>query len=329
MICPTCRHEGQLVSGRFDGYLEGYQVAIVECGRCRLRYADRLDVPETLYESIYRHAAMLPGYDRYARYARTVSRSADPLQLLAHAELPYRFAADAARQLDRDAVVIDLGCGEGYLTYALRKAGLRCVGVDLSQTVVDRARQRFGHDDWFATTDELDQNGADLVLALEIIEHVADPVGFLRDATRLLRDGGAIVATTPNRDASPADAIWDTDLPPVHLLWFGETAIGEVARKADCDVEFLQTPSGAPTTQPRTWKPLLTADGEPSMAVLRARGVGWRLRNRVSSLMQSGPSPFRDLPEPARQKAPTLGVAFRPHAVTVSVGRHAAVAVSE
>ena len=43
MNCPTCREPGEVVSGRFDGYIEGYRVAIVECGRCGLRYADRLD----------------------------------------------------------------------------------------------------------------------------------------------------------------------------------------------------------------------------------------------------------------------------------------------
>lgn len=344
MICPTCEEDGELVSGRFDGYLEGYQVAIVECSRCTLRFADRLDVPETLYESIYRHAAMLPGYDRYARYARTVTRSSDPLGLLAKAELPYRFAADAAARLaatggtgdsdgdsdsaDGGPTILDLGCGEGYLTYALRKAGYTCVGVDLSETVVARARKRFGHDDWFATTDEMPRHGADLVLALEIIEHVPDPVRFLHDATKLLRDGGTVVATTPNRDASPADAIWDTDLPPVHLLWFGETAVTELARRAGCAATFLEAPAYQKPPA-RTWKPLLTADGRPSAAVRRARGFGWRLRNRVSMFAQGGASPFRALPESPTHKAPTLGIEFRPREATASAGRHAAEAVSE
>ena len=312
-----------MVSGRFDGYVEGYRVAIVECGRCRLRYADRLDVPETLYESIYRHAAV-PGYDRYARYAGAVMRSPEPLDLLARAELPYRYAADAVRLLPRDAVVLDLGCGEGYLTYALRQAGYTCVGVDVSQTVVDRARRRFGHDDWFATTDEADFAGADLVLALEIIEHVPDPVGFLRDATRYLRPGGAVVATTPNRDASPADAIWDTDLPPVHLLWFGSTAIREVARRAGCDVTFLDAPGGRKAPA-RTWQPLLTADGRPSAAVRRVRGLSWRAGNRISRFLNSSlQAPFRVLPQFDPHHAPILGVAFRPQSVAAGASRDAA-----
>lgn len=325
MNCPTCKEPGTAVSGRFDGYLEGYPVAIVECPRCGLRYADRLDVPDTLYESIYRHASVLPGYDRYARYAREVTRSADPLQTLADAELPYRFAADAVRPLPADAAVIDLGCGEGYLTYAVRKAGFRCVGVDLSQTVVDRARRRFGHDDWFATPSELAGHTADLVIALELIEHVPDPVGFLRDAKGLLTDGGAIVVTTPNRDASPADAIWDTDLPPVHLLWFGRRAITEVGRLAGCDVTLLDAPYR--TAAPRrtgTWEPLLTADGRPSKAVRRVRGLTWRLRNRAGRALLASRSPFRALPARTEAPAPTLGVAFRPQPVSAGAPRHAA-----
>ncbi|GIJ66543.1 class I SAM-dependent methyltransferase [Virgisporangium ochraceum] len=325
MNCPTCEEPGTPVSGRFDGYLEGYRVAIVECGRCGLRYADRLDVPDHLYESIYRHAAVLPGYDRYARYAREVTRSADPLGTLADAELPYRFAADAVRLLPRDAVVVDLGCGEGYLTYALRQAGYACVGVDLSQTVVARARRRFGRDDWFATPDELTRHGADLVIALELIEHVPDPVGFLHGTTKLLRDGGSIVVTTPNRDASPTDAIWDTDLPPVHLHWFGARAITEVGRRAGCDVTLLDPshrPSPAPVSRTGTWEPLLTADGSPSRAVRRVRGLRWRLRNRAGRAL-AGPSPFRALPARTAAPASTLGVAFRPQRLAAGA-RHAA-----
>jgi hypothetical protein len=159
---------------------------------------------------------------------------------------------------------------------------------------------------------------------------VPDPVGFLRQAAGLLREseGGTVVATTPNRDASPADAIWDTDLPPVHLLWFGETAIREVARQASCEVTVLQAESGT-TRAPRTWKPLLTADGEPSAAVRRARGFGWRLRNRVGQFANRGRSPFRALPEAPTHKAQTLGVAFRPQPVSATAGRHAAAATSE
>jgi SAM-dependent methyltransferase len=325
MNCPTCAEAGTPVSGTFDGYLEGYRVAIVECGRCGLRYADRLDVPGHLYESIYRHAAVLPGYDRYARYAREVTRSADPLGTLADAELPYRFAADAVRRLPRDAVVVDLGCGEGYLTFALRQAGFGCVGVDLSETVVARARRRFGHDDWFATPDELAGIGADLVIALELIEHVPDPVGFLHDTTKLLRAGGSVVVTTPNRDAAPADAIWDTDLPPVHLHWFGARAITEVGRRAGCDVTILDAsgrPDRAPTGRTGTWEPLLTADGRPSRAVRRVRGLRWRLRNRAGRAL-AGPSPFRALPTRTPSPAPTLGVAFRPQRLAAGA-RHAA-----
>jgi SAM-dependent methyltransferase len=257
-----------------------------------------------------------------------VTRSADPLRTLADAELPYRFAADAARMLPGDATVIDLGCGEGYLTYALRSAGYRCVGIDLSQTVVDRARKRFGHDDWFATPDRIQERRADLVIALEIIEHVPDPVGFLRDAVKLVKDGGAVVATTPNRDASPAGAIWDTDLPPVHLLWFGAKAITEAGRRAGCDVTFLDTEyRAAASHRVGTWEPLLTADGEPSQAVRRVRGLGWRLRTRAGKAL-AGRSPFRALPARDQAPAPTLGVAFRPQRITAGRGngraRHAA-----
>ena len=133
-----------------------------------------------------------------------------------------------------------------------------------------------------------------------------------------------VVATTPNRDASPADAIWDTDLPPVHLLWFGSTAIREVARRAGCDVTFLDAPGGRKAPA-RTWQPLLTADGRPSAAVRRVRGLSWRAGNRISRFLNSSlQAPFRVLPQFDPHHAPILGVAFRPQSVAAGASRDAA-----
>jgi SAM-dependent methyltransferase len=328
--CPTCGTGSDRVSGDFDGYLEGYRVCVLECPRCLLRFSSRLDVPDGLYDAIYRHTEMLPGYDRYARYATAVTRHPQPLDLLASCELPYWYVRDHVRhRLRPGATVVDFGCGEGYLTYALRRAGIACYGVDISGTTIERARRRFGHDDWFLTTEEFTGRrpaAADLVVALELIEHVPQPARVLASALDLLGPGGCVLATTPNRDASPAHAVWDTDLPPVHLLWFGVRAVRELAARAHCDVTFPAVPGRVidalrPAVPRRgTWPPLLTASGELTLAVRRARSLPWRARRRaarslarVSELVDR--SPLREIPDVARTHRPaTLGVCFSPQA---------------
>jgi SAM-dependent methyltransferase len=322
--CPVCTGAGVVVSGEFDGYVEGYRVSILECSECSLRYSSRLDVPPRLYEAIYRNADVLPGYDRYARYAREIRASPDPLAYLAASELPYRFADLVVRGLPRDAVVVDFGCGEGYLTYALRTAGLECYGVDLAATAVERARRRFGRADWFVTPAELasaDFTGADLVVALEVIEHVPAPVDLVRSMSKLVKPGGRILLTTPNRDACSTFDVWSSDLPPVHLLLFNRRSMAELARQAGCTPSFpygSDDPMGDATPPGESWPPLLTPDWRPSTVVRKVRGVPWRLRTRLELTLTRaarlvGDSPRRSLPgvgghRPPATLAATLAV---------------------
>ncbi|MEE6259044.1 class I SAM-dependent methyltransferase [Plantactinospora sonchi] len=318
------------MSGEFDGYLEGYRLSILECGHCSLRFSDRLDVPENLYDMIYRHNAVLPGYNRYAGYATAVTRHPRPLDLLASSELAYWYVRDhIVNRSGSDVTVIDFGCGEGYLTYALRQAGIECTGIDISTTTIHRARQRFGHDEWFLTTEEfgaLPERQADVVIALELVEHVAEPVRLLKDAIAAVKQDGAVLMTTPNRDASPADSVWDTDLPPVHLLWFNVRSLRELAVRAGCEVSFPPVPESVVktlrtgTTRDGMWPPPLTATGDPSVAVRRAHSLPWRIRRRVARSLTgfSGfleQSPFRQIPGPDRPAQPTtLGALFTPRA---------------
>jgi 2-polyprenyl-3-methyl-5-hydroxy-6-metoxy-1,4-benzoquinol methylase len=319
--CPVCAGPSVAASEEFEGYIEGYRVVVLQCVSCDLRYSSRLDVPPDLYDIIYTYAPVLPGYDRYARYAATIRRRADALDILAAHELPYWFVTQHVRaRLPAGATIIDLGCGEGYLTYALRQAGYSCIGVDLSADVIDRARRRFGQADWFGTVEEFGHDGvcADLVIAVELIEHVADPVRLVRDASAMLKPGGSVLITTPNRDASPL-GVWDTDLPPVHLYWFGRTAMTELAKRAGCRAQFIEVPASVLGAMPPgahrdgTWPPLLTATRHPSLAVRQARSFPWRARRRLAGALTTmstvlARSPMRRIPPVAGDSAPTLGV---------------------
>ncbi len=93
--------------------------------------------------------------------------------------------------------VLDLGCGTGGVLKHLQRFGT-AVGVDPSPEAVRYCRRRnlpvalaSGYDLPFADA----TFGA--VLALDVIEHVDDDVGLLREARRVLRPGGVVVITVP------------------------------------------------------------------------------------------------------------------------------------
>ena len=109
---------------------------------------------------------------------------------LVHAEhlARYRLAARFAR----DRRVLDAACGEGYGAGILAAAGAKSVtGVDIDPVTVAHARQRYGLQFERADIAELPypDDGFDLVVSFETIEHVRDAARVLEEYRRVLSDG--------------------------------------------------------------------------------------------------------------------------------------------
>lgn len=99
--------------------------------------------------------------------------------------------------------VLDVGCGRGGTGAWLRdELGCTVTGVELNPVVAGEARRHLdrvvvGDIEDPAVTAEVG-GPFDLVLALELFEHLAEPERFLEQARKLLRPGGAILISTPN-----------------------------------------------------------------------------------------------------------------------------------
>lgn len=102
--------------------------------------------------------------------------------------------------------VLDIGCGGGLIAEPLARLGATVTGIDASARNVHVAalhaeRAGLAIDYRSVAAEDLAATGAqyDIVLALEILEHVADLDVFLDAAARLVRPGGALVFATINR----------------------------------------------------------------------------------------------------------------------------------
>jgi 2-polyprenyl-6-hydroxyphenyl methylase/3-demethylubiquinone-9 3-methyltransferase len=119
-----------------------------------------------------------------------------------------RFGRDpTARAPFEGLTLLDIGCGGGLLTEPMSRLGFRVVGVDASERNVGVARSHaaaggLAIDYRCSTAEALLSEGEgrfDLVLNMEVIEHVADPGAFLRDTAALIAPGGMMVVATLNR----------------------------------------------------------------------------------------------------------------------------------
>src|SRR4029077_3792404 len=109
----------------------------------------------------------------------------------------YRFARDRVK-----ARILDVACGTGYGT-----AMLGAVGADLSFEALRYARR---HPAAYVASDAARLpfgRRFDAVVSFETIEHVPDPGRFVAECARVLRPGGLLLVSTPNRDLwSPRSA---------------------------------------------------------------------------------------------------------------------------
>jgi 2-polyprenyl-6-hydroxyphenyl methylase/3-demethylubiquinone-9 3-methyltransferase len=107
--------------------------------------------------------------------------------------------------------VLDIGCGGGILSESVARLGAQVVGTDVTEKNLGVARL---HAQWgglsidyrLATAAELVQAGEsfDLVLNMEVVEHVDQLPSFLADCGRLVRPGGLMLLATINRTLAAA-----------------------------------------------------------------------------------------------------------------------------
>jgi 2-polyprenyl-6-hydroxyphenyl methylase/3-demethylubiquinone-9 3-methyltransferase len=123
---------------------------------------------------------------------------------------------EAARRFGRDIKqprpfeglrLLDIGCGGGLLCEPMARLGFAVTGVDASARNIGVARahaepQGLDIDYRAGAAEALLAQGEppfDVVLNMEVIEHVADPRLFLKDCVKLLRPGGLMIVATLNR----------------------------------------------------------------------------------------------------------------------------------
>lgn len=138
-----------------------------------------------------------------------------PLHMLNPCRLDYitrQIAAEFDRDLDTAAPfsglrILDIGCGGGLLCEPMARLGAEIVGADAAERNIPVARvhaEQSGLDiDYRHTTAEAMAEAGeqfDVVLNMEVVEHVADPLLYITACQQLLKPGGLHICSTLNRN---------------------------------------------------------------------------------------------------------------------------------
>jgi ubiquinone/menaquinone biosynthesis C-methylase UbiE len=168
-------------------------------------------------------------YDKYERYGAyhwppvhpglrfwKFEPQADANYILALNQLSHRLASANGRA----PRILDIACGDGVMTYRMRKAGMEVVGLDLEQLALRIAREQlakrgaggaqFVRGSCMALP--FPDGSFDGAVAMELIEHI-DPAlndTFLAEIRRVLKPGGVVVITTPHKQTPELRSVYHT-----------------------------------------------------------------------------------------------------------------------
>lgn len=117
---------------------------------------------------------------------------------------------DFAKEFVKGKVVLDIACGSGYGSKILAEAGAtKVIAVDVDAGALESARKNHFHEAieykaGDAADIGLEEKTVDTAVSFETIEHLEDSETFLKELSRVVKDDGLVIISTPNVKVSGA-----------------------------------------------------------------------------------------------------------------------------
>lgn len=145
-----------------------------------------------------------------------------------------------------NTTVLDIGCFNGFFIKKLLLLGYDAQGIDFNKSAVAYGQEKLGLGSRISTQtiEEIVVQGKrfDVITLFEVLEHLPDMQVFMGNATKLLKDDGVIILSTPNNKMCWRPAL---DYPPHHLSRFTtkslETFLSQFGMKTICVAEQMST----------------------------------------------------------------------------------------
>jgi len=97
--------------------------------------------------------------------------------------------------------LLDIGCGDGRVSELYKEKATKVYGIDISEKALSEASGR-GIETSFQDLNQLplgfEDNYFNCVVLTDVVEHVINPLGLLKEVRRILKDDGRVIVTVPN-----------------------------------------------------------------------------------------------------------------------------------
>ncbi len=160
----------------------------------------------------------------------------------------------------KEGKLLEIGCSSGEFLEKARRAGYSVTGIDSSAETVNFARTHYGLKDVFPfTIQELTAHKRNekynLIAFFQVLEHIEDIPDFIDCIKKLLKPGGIVVISVPNRDRwrvkSERFFRENWDLPPCHLTRWNVSSLEKVF--SGCGFTVITAEVEPPRLYERAW----------------------------------------------------------------------------
>ncbi|MCV7194835.1 class I SAM-dependent methyltransferase [Mycolicibacterium brumae] len=151
-------------------------------------------------------------------------------------EIAYLRMADRCTGAD----VLEAGFGEGYGADLLAGVARRVIGVDYDESAVAHARARYPRVEVCQgnlAELPLPDGSVDVVVNFQVIEHLWDQSQFVAECARVLRPGGVLLMSTPNRITFTPDS--DVPVNPFHTRELNAAELAELLTDGGFEIESM------------------------------------------------------------------------------------------
>lgn len=251
VLCGVCESDDWVAyaSGKdYEYHTSEDTFQIVKCNVCGNLYLNPRPVRDEL-SRIYP-----PNY-----YAYNYDTSINPIALKAKEFLDRRKVKTWLKYVNIDLTnlnFLDVGCGNGRYLQMLHRLGVpksQLYGIEMSQEAIETLRQE-GYQGFYGRLEDVEnklpENTFDLIVLLQVIEHVEHPRAIVQTLSRLLRPGGVLVLETPNTQSLDVNLFrqgyWGGYHFPRHWNLFDRSTLTRLVTQASLevkDIQFLPSPA--------------------------------------------------------------------------------------
>jgi 2-polyprenyl-3-methyl-5-hydroxy-6-metoxy-1,4-benzoquinol methylase len=232
--CPICGEDSYFI-GHIRGKVPPIKTfSLRRCPKCQFAFiSDRRDDFDTVYSKDYYRGL---GADPLVNYEFDHLEPKKTLRQYEWSGLTRIFKALVKVPFE-DASWLDYGCGLGSLARYARGKGLNAFGYEPYGNA-EEANLSMESDPgsaYILSTKDLAGRAFDYVTAIEVIEHVADPLAFLSQIRQLMKPGGVLFLTTGNAKPFRSRLTkWSySSCPDVHVSFFEPETLALALSKAN------------------------------------------------------------------------------------------------